>query len=98
MCHKTKHVEDFAFRNKATGRRQGHCRQCHAAYRRKHYLANKDEYVSREVARINGYRRENRILVRAYLEQHPCVDCGETDILMLEFDHRDRRLKTADVG
>src|SRR2546428_7092895 len=98
MCHERKPVDDFAFRSKATGKRQAHCRKCHAAYRRQHYLANKAEYITREVARVRGYREENRVQLRAYLEANPCVDCGETDLLFLEFDHRERSLKTANIS
>ena len=34
----------------------------------------------------------------AYFATHPCVDCGERDIRCLQFDHRDRSTKTANVA
>jgi hypothetical protein len=67
MCHQEKPESEFAFRSIATGVRQDHCRVCHAAYRRRHYLDHRAEYIAREVARMKGYREHNRILIREYL-------------------------------
>lgn len=97
-CGLFKPVSAFAFRSKTLGTRQPHCRSCHAAYRRSHYVRNRPEYIAREVDRTRLRRTENRRLLRAYLRSHPCVDCGEADIVTLQFDHRDRATKREDVG
>ncbi len=92
-CRRFKPIDAFAFHNKSTGTRQGRCRACHAKYRREHYIRNRDTYIRQEVGRIKRYREENRPLIREYLRGHPCVDCGETDIVVLDFDHRDPAAK-----
>src|SRR5258706_13546326 len=97
MCHKWKPESAFAFRSLATGVRQDHCRECHAAHRRQHYLDNRAIYIAREVARIAGFRLENRLRLFEYLSAHSCVDCGEDDVLVLEFDHRDPATKRREV-
>jgi hypothetical protein len=88
-CGLVKPIVEFAFQNVALATRQSRCRLCHAVYRRNHYLRNRADYVRREVARIRRYRDENRVLLLEYLTAHPCVDCGEADPVVLQFDHRD---------
>ncbi len=97
MCHQEKPDSDFAFRS-ATGVRQDHCRVCHAAYRRQHYLDHREEYIAREVARMKSYRLDNRARILEYLSSHACVDCGEAEPLVLDFDHRERDTKRSEVA
>ena len=96
-CRRFKPIDAFAFHNKSRGTRQGRCRSCHAKYRREHYVRNRETYIRQEVARIRRYRDENRPLIREYLWSHPCVDCGEKDIVVLDFDHRDPAAKKYNV-
>lgn len=38
-------------------------------------------------ANTRRYRERNRAFVTEYFHSHPCVDCGESDPDVLEFDH-----------
>jgi Zn-finger protein len=73
-CGKAKALSSFQLA-KRKGRkpsRDGRCKPCVSAYGRvKHKNINKD---------TRGY-------VFDYLKTHPCVDCGESNVLALEFDH-----------
>jgi hypothetical protein len=97
LCQMTNAVQAFAFADVAKGQLQSYCRACQAAYRHEHYLRNKNDYVRRAAQKTAERRIENRRLLRLYLVVHPCVDCGETDPLVLEFDHRDPKQKAQAV-
>ena len=43
-------------------------------------------------------RRRVRAWLLDYLKLHPCVDCGETNPIVLEFDHTDRSEKHFNIG
>ncbi len=98
MCGRVRSASEFSFSDQARGALNSNCRECQAAYRRAHYVANKAEYVRRAIAQIQRHREENRRQVLVYLATHPCVDCGNKNVVVLEFDHRDRSLKLWDVG
>ena len=79
-CRLSKPLSDVA-----KSRRDGwgsYCRACKAVIqKRSRHRETRRKYKSRN-------RLKNKLLRMAYLWTHPCVDCGESDPRVLEFDHR----------
>jgi hypothetical protein len=91
-CYEEKGLEDFAWRRKARGQRDNYCRPCRAAYKQEHYRANRRRYIDQAQVRKKAIAAERLAYLVAYLREHPCADCGETDPVVLEFDHlRDKK-------
>lgn len=63
------------------------CKDCLRPYGKIHYQRYRDYYKAKARFRSLAIRDELRAKVFAYLSEHPCVDCGETDLVVLEFDH-----------
>ena len=87
-CKQTKPLSDFNLLREAKDGGQYSCRECNKAY---HY-ANWDRHMERIRARTKLRKAAAKAFMVEYLASHPCVDCGEADIVVLEFDHlRDKR-------
>jgi|SRR5581483_3792992 len=86
-CKQMLPMNDFYFKSRATGRRQSICKTCCNAYARSHYQKHPRQYARYHRDNDARYRARNRQLIAEYLMGHPCVDCGESDPTVLEFDH-----------
>lgn len=69
-----------------------------AAHSKKWYEAHKKEHIERVKKYKEKYIDDRCRYVHEYLDTHPCIDCGEDDIVVLEFDHRDRSDKSFTIG
>ena len=92
MCGEIKPADDFMWNKKSEGKRDCYCRVCRAAYKKAHYAANKQRYLENARVWKQGRTTERMLWLLAYFDSHPCVDCGETDPVVLQFDHlRDKQ-------
>lgn len=86
-CKEFKPEEEFAYSNKLLKTRQKHCRDCMKKFNRKVYERRSE--VKKEQVKSDKLRRvaESKQFIWDYLLTHPCVQCGERDPIVLEFDH-----------
>ena len=56
-------------------------------YVRSHYERNKKYYLLKAKLRNQVKKKEIKAYIWIYLNSNPCVDCGEKDPIVLEFDH-----------
>ncbi len=86
-CKEEKPPGEFAWRRKARGQRDNYCRSCRTAYKHEHYSSNKQRYIDSARRRTERIVAERTAYLVSFFREHPCVDCGEGDPLVLEFDH-----------
>ena len=78
--------------------RGARCLGCRRAGVRDHYRRNRAYYLDKARERQARVITETRLWLLGYLMTNPCVDCGEADPVVLEFDHRSTATKTAAVA
>lgn len=86
-CKEEKSIEEFSFKIKAIGLRHLQCKKCTRLLIKNHYNNNRKYYLIKSQKRNEYLRYEINTYLRDYLLNHPCVDCNEKDITVLEFDH-----------
>jgi len=86
-CGALKPWTEFPRRGRDSGRLQTWCKECFAAYKAERHKRNHDSEMKRIRRNQAVYVGANRARLSEYLRMHPCVDCGEVDTVVLEFDH-----------
>jgi len=86
-CYQAKDESGFFFKNKTAGKRQSICKACFHPYFVKYFRERRDVYAAHRLRNKKIYGRRNRTFIDAFLRDHPCVDCGESDPIVLQFDH-----------
>ena len=86
-CGEMKPWTEFPRRGKDSDRLQTWCKTCFSAYKAERHQRNH----AREMARIRRNQliqvATNRAQIATYLQSNHCVDCGESDPIVLDFDH-----------
>lgn len=95
-CKVEKLLEDFA--KKSKDRLRSKCKDCMKVYRKEHYNKNTKYYIAKAIVHNKRYKKNSRQFLWDYLKEHPCVDCGENDPIVLEFDHfRDKEYNVSNM-
>jgi hypothetical protein len=90
-------IENFASRSRKRGTRQAICRGCQSRYSKVHYETYRSKYIHKARVRNAIQSKINAEFLVEYLKDHPCVDCGESDIVVLEFDNQRDKLLNISV-
>lgn len=90
MCKGRKNTSAFRLRSKkdlihrhGVARFESRCKRCKRKYGRQHYRQNPSYYIEKDLK----FRRANRKKAYEFLSTKGCVDCGERDPIVLDFDH-----------
>jgi hypothetical protein len=86
-CRQIKCASEFPRREPGRQSPSAYCKPCQRIYSRAHYQRNKGKHNERRSQHRREYRLRNIEFVAGVLGNSSCIDCGERDPIVLEFDH-----------
>lgn len=97
-CQKSKLFIEFSKRSASKDGLQPWCRDCNRLRSRQYYHDNPVKHKAAVRIRTELHRVSAQTQFGEYLLAHPCVDCGEKDLRLLDCDHRGDVPKTMDIS
>lgn len=99
-CSTEKPVEHFGVNVRRSDGRQSQCKDCRNAKQREWYSdeENKALQDARNMAARRLYKQRMRARILEYFASHPCIDCGNSDPRVLQFDHVDPKFKESSIS
>jgi hypothetical protein len=100
-CGTCKDVKELGEFNKNKSKKDGYntiCRTCSNARSKKYYDEAGEYHKKQVIERNKRIINENRKKLFNYYKTHPCVDCGESNPIVLELDHINPDEKFKDVS
>ena len=94
ICKKDKTIDEFAWENKAKGKKQTHCKECQRERSKQHYIDNKSGYKEKARKRRKRYRKEYQDLKSTL----SCSRCPENHPACLDFHHKDGEEKEHNIS
>ena len=96
-CQQDKDEQEFSLDKTRKSGRANWCKECHNVYSRNRYL--KDEERQRKLYfKHKDIKAKHKEVVNKYLKEHPCIKCGNDDIRVLDFHHRNPKEKERGVS
>lgn len=87
ICKKPKLTKLFSKNKRRRDGLQTHCKECNKKHSSKYYKKNRIYHRKRVILQKQALRQRNSLFLWKYLSTHPCIDCGNTNPVVLEFDH-----------
>jgi len=89
VCKRSLDLSEFGRNSAKKDGLQTQCKLCRRAYQKVWYSQNQPVQAERVKKNRDKFTEEFKRVVWEILSKTPCMDCGETNPLVLEFDHRD---------
>lgn len=96
-CKINKDISEFRKRSAVSHGTSSWCKSCFSDY-------DRERYKNLESERIRKKNNQRKVIKKSqdyiweYLENNPCVDCGESNPIVLEFDHIDPKNKISNIS